>query len=1418
MTYELGRAKFIVDFSGDEALAEMTKAFAETRREADKLAKELAELEKVRASDVRKAASVLIDEEKKLAREREKIAKEEAARRKKLIIDSIKAEVAALKEKEREEKAAADRRRRIAAEAERTRRREEAEVRRASIEARRDLDRREREERTRREREERDRRRRAGVFGIPGGPSGARVAGTIATLSGLGAIASGALLVREAIVGVTEATLKQEQAQLALNAAFGKTAIIYRDYAAQLAASNNKVTSEVQQAIATFGTLDKQTNLTSEQIDQLAKRAIDLQAAYGGDLREAFRSLAAAILGETEALEKYGAVLQDDVLKQSDKLTESERRRFTTMSESEKQLIRFRVAMQLTAEAQGKAAEKTEQVRGGFDKLKRGTDELSKSMGEGFVDTLGNLSGGLGAFLLDVAKTSDEFFKTDKLLKQAIDELRKEGQSFLPITSIVGAFLDATGIDTRVADRARAIAQRNAQIEAEKKADAERQRRLEDEIKRIKDERDRENAAIKERGERLLEQAQREANAERKRIDQAIKDAERRQKVELDALEERHKAELDALEEREYARRQASEAELNRIQAERDARLDALEEEKTKQLDAIEAEQEAVEAVVDQQIRDLTIARDKQLQAIEDNLEAELERLEKEQEAREDARREEDRAIEDSINKRKEKLEDAHKLRLRQLDIEKDKVQENSQDEIREIEKRERAEDERHRKAVRNLEDEAEQALDAIDEQIAAIERLGRQADDIRRRREGQRRVDEARQQLTLAQGTGTPEQVGQARTDLSLAIRLGDPSAIERAQQRLVEIAGLGIKAIAEAQQNLTDAEEDLRAENLDSERQAQIEQLRLNQDRIRKENEAEKRQEEDRNRRRKERLDRDKEAERDKLADAVKRIEDRRRKEDDAYEKDTRALEKNIENAKRKLQDRRREEDRNHERALERIRKETEENQEAVRATFDDEERGLIPAIKRAEKISRDAFESRRRDIERTTKEARDAIDNEYNHPVNGIIAQHKNGEEAARRAYENTAEAAKREYEKARKSVEEAYRHPDGKSGIIDQLEQNRIATEEKLEAAKNLWEDWKKGVVTNEDSIVKKTFKEIIAEYEKLLEDIKKRGGITITVRTPPNIRGTGGIQDNEVSAPGGGGSGIYNPPPGNVTPSGPQIPPSETVNEVDVSPSAWPIRLGWGQKYNSNHQAGLGWEADGNIAAWHNGPTRHKGVDMPAAVGTPVGSFTDGHVVSTQSGGPGGNMLVVAQGDKALWYMHLKSFVASAGDRVKRGQLIAYSGDSGSEGYPHLHFEVRTGYPPLNNGARNIGELTTGVNSIDPRPYMRGYDSGRMFMNPSLVTDLRTGLQSMIAEKRPEMLLGGGPTSARFDSSPMIGSSPRMNYMTTGANMAGMRTTNVMEEGDNFYYYGVAPEDIVTKWNRDQNSKSLLRGVKGLIRG
>jgi len=86
---------------------------------------------------------------------------------------------------------------------------------------------------------------------------------------------------------------------------------------------------------------------------------------------------------------------------------------------------------------------------------------------------------------------------------------------------------------------------------------------------------------------------------------------------------------------------------------------------------------------------------------------------------------------------------------------------------------------------------------------------------------------------------------------------------------------------------------------------------------------------------------------------------------------------------------------------------------------------------------------------------------------------------------------------------------------------------------------------------------------------------------------------------------------------------------------------------------------------------------HEGIDFVADPGTPVIASAGGVVVSAEFHPQYGNLIEIDHGnDFSSRYAHLSKLSVKPGQIVKRGQLIAASGNTGRSTGPHLHFEVR----------------------------------------------------------------------------------------------------------------------------------------------
>ena len=94
---------------------------------------------------------------------------------------------------------------------------------------------------------------------------------------------------------------------------------------------------------------------------------------------------------------------------------------------------------------------------------------------------------------------------------------------------------------------------------------------------------------------------------------------------------------------------------------------------------------------------------------------------------------------------------------------------------------------------------------------------------------------------------------------------------------------------------------------------------------------------------------------------------------------------------------------------------------------------------------------------------------------------------------------------------------------------------------------------------------------------------------------------------------------------------------------------------------------------------------HTGIDFGARTGTPIYATGAGKVtkVSTSSYGYGKQIEIDHGFGLKTKYAHLSEFKVKVGQRVKRGEMIAYSGNTGTSSGPHLHYEVHKNRKKVN---------------------------------------------------------------------------------------------------------------------------------------
>ena len=94
-------------------------------------------------------------------------------------------------------------------------------------------------------------------------------------------------------------------------------------------------------------------------------------------------------------------------------------------------------------------------------------------------------------------------------------------------------------------------------------------------------------------------------------------------------------------------------------------------------------------------------------------------------------------------------------------------------------------------------------------------------------------------------------------------------------------------------------------------------------------------------------------------------------------------------------------------------------------------------------------------------------------------------------------------------------------------------------------------------------------------------------------------------------------------------------------------------------------------------------TYHGGMDMATPEGTPVHAPADGVVVFANKLDVRGNAIIIDHGLGVYsLFAHNSKFVVVVGQRVKKGDIISVSGNTGLSNGPHLHWELHVSGPPV----------------------------------------------------------------------------------------------------------------------------------------
>jgi murein DD-endopeptidase MepM/ murein hydrolase activator NlpD len=218
---------------------------------------------------------------------------------------------------------------------------------------------------------------------------------------------------------------------------------------------------------------------------------------------------------------------------------------------------------------------------------------------------------------------------------------------------------------------------------------------------------------------------------------------------------------------------------------------------------------------------------------------------------------------------------------------------------------------------------------------------------------------------------------------------------------------------------------------------------------------------------------------------------------------------------------------------------------------------------------------------------------------------------------------------------------------------------------------------------------------IANYEKSISELQatishfesytKKLNVMAGLKSPDVLTAPAGIGGGE---PGKGEEPEPEQAPVSV-PSGPQVITQGTIQ--NLSQKAQSIESNLNSLLNFFESDSLrlastpsimpatGWMS--SVYGHRNDPftgqwTMHYGVDISTNVGNPIMATADGIVIKVQTDKYLGKNVTISHGNGfTTVYGHMSNFAVTAGQKVKRRDIIGYIGQTGKAAGPHVHYEV-----------------------------------------------------------------------------------------------------------------------------------------------
>ena len=205
------------------------------------------------------------------------------------------------------------------------------------------------------------------------------------------------------------------------------------------------------------------------------------------------------------------------------------------------------------------------------------------------------------------------------------------------------------------------------------------------------------------------------------------------------------------------------------------------------------------------------------------------------------------------------------------------------------------------------------------------------------------------------------------------------------------------------------------------------------------------------------------------------------------------------------------------------------------------------------------------------------------------------------------------------------------------------------------------------------------------------------------------------------------------------------------------------------------QGGMMWPSDsraitsyfgGRESPGGIGSTNHGGIDIGAAMGTPIYAALPGTVTLAGWNGGYGNCVIIDHGGgMQTLYGHMSAVGTTAGQNVLPGQVIGFVGSTGNSTGPHLHFSV------LQGGA-----------FLDPMMFFPGFKVGSKYIPRDMLAYVHQGEAVLRKDENPYANSGGS-----FWTDMLKGAINGQNALLSQTVTGGQHSQSKQSFTENHYY-------------------------------